>query len=1013
MKKLLDLWYQALEKQQLVVLAVLFGLICFGIWNVQNSEIEAFPDLTNIQVQVITQYPGKAAEEVERLVTIPLEIATTGLPGLINQRSISIFGLSVITLTFDDQVMSRQARLDVSQRLSDADLPDTAKPSLSPDSTPVGEIYRYVLEGEASVLEKRLVEDWVVERSIRSIPGVADVVGFGGPVKTIDVQVEPAKLASFGLTLDLVAQSLGQNHINAGGGILQHGSESYLIRSIGLLKESQLENAVVSTSKNVPIRIRDIGKVQNGNKIRLGQVGYNEDSDAVEGIVLLRQGADTLGTCEKVRQKIEYLNKEVLPDNIKIKSIYDRTHLIERSGHTVLHNIIFGILLVFILLMIGLGWRFWILTLAVALVIPFALLCAFAGVHYYGLKPNLISLGAVDFGIIVETAIFAAEAIIHEIAHNKSELTQKSKMETLYRVLLPALMCAFLLLIAFIPILSLQRVEGRIFKPLGITLVSALIGGQIGAFLFIPFFARWTPKNYISGPVDRILVKLQIHLLTLIDKIKNIRYLSIMSLGILLSACFVMFLNIGREFLPQLNEGSLYIRASAPPTISRRDSQDLANHIRKLLKEIPEVENVVSQLGRPDDGTDVNGFNNVEVLVLLKAPDEWTSAKTIEGLTQIAQKKLSPLTGVEFNFSQPIKDNVDEAISGVKGELVIKIFGQDINQLQSLADQIKDMLQKIPGAEDVGSEELKAQPELRFSMDHNSLARYGLRVSDAESALESAVNGKFAAKMTDDQGRQIDIVVKAQLSEPITKSDLESLSVISAEGLKVPLGEVTKADLVEGVSRIYREEGQRRIAVKCSVRGRAVVDFVKEASSKIKGQIQLPDHYRMQWSGSFENADRASSQLMIIVPICVALMILLLYAWLKNWQMISLILWEVPFSIVGSLIFLYLFRLNLSISAAAGVIVVIGVSFLTGIMYILEAYRLNDYRQAFETKLRSILISSGVAIIGLIPAAFSTGIGSETAKPFAVSILGGLVTALILSLILLPALTSIKQKNKS
>ena len=618
--------------------------------------------------------------------------------------------------------------------------------------------------------------------------------------------------------------------------------------------------------------------------------------------------------------------------------------------------------------------------------------------------------GAVDFGIIVETAIFASEAVIMGYAC-KAAAQRKKLSEVLADVLAPSLLCAVLLIIAFIPILSLQRVEGRIFKPLGITLVSALIGGQIGAFIFVPLFAQLCPLSDHIDKIEKYFEDLSEKFIALGKKISlwpKLRWIVGTTLTLLI---LFLFFTTGREFLPQLNEGSLYIRATAPPTISREASIELASRIRQLLTEIPEVKNTVSQMGRPDDGTDINGFDNIEVFVTLKDSNEWKSASTIEGLTNIAQQKLSVIEGVDFNFSQPIKDNVDEAISGVKGELVVKVFGPKVDDLQRIAENIKDILVKVPGAEDVGSEELKAQPELRFKMNHERLARFGVRVADAESTLESALNGKLAARLTDDAGREIDIMVKADLPEHLEKSSLQSLSVVGADGSKVALSEVADINLVEGVSRIYREEGNRRIAVKCSVRNRAVVDFVQEASKKIAEKIKLPEHYHMQWSGSFENANRASQQLSFVIPLCILAMIIILYSWFKNWTLVGFILWEVPFSITGSLFFLKLFQLNLSISAAAGIIVVIGVSFLTGIMLISETVAVNDSWLALKHKLRSIVISSGVAIIGLIPAAFSTGIGSETAKPFAVSILGGLITSLILTVLILPAMMEKKSTS--
>lgn len=993
------------KAKPLLFYSVLLSFMGWGLYIALASEIEAFPELTNVQVQVITQYPGKASEEVERKVTVPLEVATNGLPGLINQRSLSIFGLSVITLTFDDRVESKQARIDVSQRLADADMPEGIKPALSPDSTPLGEIFRYTLRGDLPVDEMRLIQDWRMEREFKSIPGVADVVSFGGPVRTIEVKLDVPRLKSFGLSVTAVAQALGQNHANAGGSIIRHGDESYIVRSIGLYESPEsLEQAVVATQKGVPIRIRDLGSVKFGTQPRLGQVSINDVDDVVEGIILMRKGANTLETCARIREKIEHLNASVLPPGVKVVPYYDRTQLIERSAHTVFHNIIMGVALVCIVLLLGLGVQYWAMSLGVAFVIPFALMVAFAGVKLTGYAPNLISLGAVDFGIIVETSIFAAEAVIVAIANSRKRDAETIRA-AIDEILKPAFLCALLLLIAFIPILSLQRVEGRVFRPLGITLVSALLGGQLGALIFVPIFAPFTPVSSHDGSrTDRFFARIMAACHEILARLEEVPRLTPLVALIFAAVLALLQLGLGREFLPQFNEGALYVRASAPQTISRETSVELGARIRKALRAIPEIESMVSQVGRPDDGTDVNGFDNNEMLITLKDPAEWKGAQSIDGFVAIAQSSLKDIEGVNFNFSQPIKDNVDEAISGVKGELVIKIFGPQLESLQEYANKIVGILKSVPGAEDVGAEQLLGQPELRFSMDRDLLARYGLRVTDAEEVLENALMGRFSAKMLDEAGREISILVKPALPEPITQEALSGLTVLTPDGVRVPLGDVAAPSLVSGVSRVYHEQGERRVAVKCSVRDRAVVEFVKEASRKIEAQLKLPSQFRVEWSGSFANAERAGRQLAIVVPLCLFAIIIILYSWFGSWAHVGLLMWEVPFSLVGALLGLRLAGLNLSISAAAGIIVLIGVSFLTGMMIIEEWSRGISVRSALDHKGRSIILSSSVAIIGLIPAAFSHGIGSETARPFAVAILGGLISSLVLSLTLLPAL---------
>jgi heavy metal efflux system protein len=1019
MEKILKLSSYLINERFPLYLALLLAAFGYGGYVAYQSEVEAFPDVTNVQVQVITQYPGKAAEEVERQVTIPLETVTNGLPGLLNQRSISMFGLSVITLTFDDNVESKQARLDVNMRLSDVDLPPAAEVGLSPDSTPVGEIYRFVLQGNKSIDELRLIQDWTVMREIKSIQGVADVVVFGGKRRSIDVMVDLEKLKEFDLDFQSIVDELGKNNLNAGGGFILRGDQGFLVRSLGLFEEPHtLENAVVATREQIPIRVNDIGSVQFGSKPRLGKVGLNENDDVVEGIVLLRKGSDTIGTCERIKEKVKYLNENVLPRGVSIKQISDRTELIEKSSHTVYHNIFFGIFLVCTLLLIGFGWHFWKLVLAVVMIIPFALLAAFVGVKLSGFSPNLISLGAVDFGIIVETAIFCAEAIIAGLSTLDRYTDERKKNQTiinsLKEVIGPALLCALMLIIAFLPILSLQRVEGRIFRPLGITLISALIGGQIGALLFIPLAAKFSPIHSHAGSwQERYSHKLFDYFRGMTSFLLKVPKLKLTTIAVFFSLIGLLYVYLGKEFLPNLNEGSIYVRIVAPATVSGKTTSALASRVRAIIKELPEVRDVVSQTGRPDDGTDVNGFDTMETFVTLVPPDQWKSAPTLEGLTAIIQKKLEVIDGLEISFSQPIKDNVDEAISGVKGELVIKIFGPKTEVLQELGEKIEKIVAKAEGAQDVSVERLFGQPEFRFMMDHDRLGAYGLTVSDAAASLENSLVGRYATKMMDSSNRFIDVMVKPVLPEKVTTSSLENLNVNTGPGAKVYLRDVTSNKLTTGITRIYREQGERRVAVKISVRGKAIVDFVQSVDKEIRKQVKFPRYYRMNWAGSFENANRAGKQLMIVVPICLFAIIILLHTWFNNWTLVQLLLLEIPFGVIGCLTGLALWRLNLSISAAAGVIVLIGISLLTGMMYISDWVKTQDAWASLNNKGLSILVSSGVAIIGLIPAAFSTGIGSETAKPFAVAILCGLISSLFFTLTLLPRILEKEEIKRS
>lgn len=1005
MQKFLDGILRFQERQQLLFFTLLAGFLGFCTWMALGTEIQAFPEFTNVQVQVITQYAGKAAEEIERQVTRPVEIVTNGLPGLIGQRSVSIFGLSVVTLTFSDSTVSRQARLDVSQRLNDAELPEGVKASLGPDSTPVGEIFRYTVEGNFPSDEERLWQDWVIERDFKSIQGVADVVTFGGAMRTVEVQLDLARAKNYGVGIPETAEAVIQNHANSGGSPIVHGEESYLVRSLGLYRDPyDLEQAVIATKRELPVKVRDVGEVKLGHRPRNGQVGRNDADDVVEGIILLRQGADTLKTCEEVKKHIDYMNKNVLPEGVQIVPFYDRTQLISKSSHTVTHNVVFGVALVCLLLLVGMGLRYWSLVLAVALIIPFALVIALVGVRLFGLTPNLISLGAVDFGIIVETAIFAAEALILGL---KGSPKRDSKLvsRSLAPVLAPALLCAFLLVIAFIPILTLQQVEGRIFRPLGITLVAALVGGQLGAILFLPVFVRWAPSGE-SDPrkIDRWLLKAAHWLMELNGRWLRFTHLRWAALGGLVAIILMLYMGLGSEFLPNLNEGAIYARATAPKTQSLQAAVELSNSIRDKLREIPEVLDVIGQVGRPDDGTDINGFDNVEVFVVLQPPEKWKTASTLDGMIEACKEKTKNFDGIDFGFSQPIKDNVDEAISGVKGELVLKVFGRDIVTLQKLANRLRDVIASTPGAVDVATEELRGQPELRFQMQRELLSRHGVSVASTQALIEASLLGKTVGRLLDDKNRFIDIVVRPKLSEAPTQSQLEALPLLVRDSNAIPLGEVTQVHLQEGTSRIYREGGERRVSVRASVRGRAVVDVVNDASARIAKEVQLPEGFRMTWAGSFENAKRAASRLAVIVPICFVFIVVLLYSWFHSWPLVGLALWQIPFSLPGGLLGLRLAGLNLSISAAAGGIVLLGVSLLTGIMFLMAWTRLRSAMEALEEAFQGIVLSSGVAIVGLIPAALSHGIGAETARPFAVMILGGLVTSLLCTLFVFPAI---------
>jgi cobalt-zinc-cadmium resistance protein CzcA len=1005
MKTVVDSLFRILRKQQFLVACFLVGIVAYFSYTAYESEIQAFPEFTNVQVKIITQYPGKAPEEVERFVTRPLEVVTSGLPGLINSRSVTLFGLSSITLTFSDSTLSKQARFDTQARIRDADLPDGVQAELEPDASPLGEIYRYVIQGDLPVDELRMIQDWTIERELKSVPGITDVTTFGGPTRTIDVRLDPKKIWDLNLSVDEIGEKLSKNNLNAGGGFIKRGQEAYLVRAIGLYNSAaDLENAVVTSRGGSPVRIKDIGKVEVGNLPRLGQVGFNQADDVVEGIVLMRRGEDSLRTVQRVKEVVARLN-ETLPKGVRIVNTYDRSELICRCTDTVLHNISVGIALVILILTLSFGLRNWPLVLAVLLIIPISLLCAVFGVVKYGLAPNLISLGAVDFGIIVETAILASEAVIAGLALKKTR-EDGQVAEILGKVFGPSFICALVLVIAFIPILSLQQVEGKIFRPLGITLVSAVVGGQLGALLFVPWFSKWLKAgDHGHTLLHRLSEKAISKALRLSGFLAKVLPMPKWTCGLALTAAAVLlFSSVGKEFLPDLNEGSIWIRARAPSTIALSESVKIAGEVRNRLKQIPEVANVVSQTGRPDDGTDSAGFDNIEFSVSLRPLEDWTSARDLAGMIRVCQKALEGIEGVEFQYSQYLKDNIDEAVSGVKGELAFKIFGPDLRVLQKTADQVAGILKDIRGSDDVAPQILTGQPEFRVSMDHLGMATHGVDASAVAGLVEAALRGRPAGQILDSQNRVTNIFVYPHLSKKLTGTELMSLPVATATGTHVTLEDVADLSTVNGVARIFREKGARRVAITTSVRARDVVGFVSEATNRIRKEVQFDPGYTHAWAGSFQSASRAAGQLMLVVPICFFILLVVLRSWFGSWAKAGQLLWQIPFSLVGALTLLKLMGLNLSISAAAGGIVLCGVAFLTGMMILTEFAETKSATQAIKNKGFGVVVSNAVAIFGLIPAAFSKGVGAEISRPFAVMIVGGLLTSLVFSVILYPLL---------
>jgi cobalt-zinc-cadmium resistance protein CzcA len=1009
-------------RHRAIVLALLAIFVLAGINAFRNLPIEAYPDVTNVQVQIITLFPGHAAEEVERLVTVPVENEMNGIPKRASMRSISLFGLSVVTLVFDDNADGDYVRNQAFQHLAKVSLPSGAQATLSPDATPVGEVYRYSLKAPAgySLVELKAVQDWVVERQLRTVPGVVDIVGFGGPTKQYQVLIEPAKLKSYGLSLAQVFNALANGNRNAGGSYIEHGPEMYVVRGLGFVRSVEdIAGIAVDTRGGTPIRIGDLGSVVIGNQLRLGRVGkavpgQPDEDDLIQGIVLLRKGENALQVLERVRTKVAEINAHFLPPGVSVVPHYDRTELIDRTLHTVRHNMIEGIALVLAVLVFFLGVGHVRSALVVAAVVPLALLGAFLLLDLRGIPANLISMGAIDFGIIVDSAVVIIENILRLRAEKRGrELSLGALIvEGGAQMGRPILFSKAILLTAFIPLYTLQRVEGKIFRPMALTLTFALIAGTLLAITVVPVLASLVLRNPGKDEHDSWLVRqLQRIYLPLLNRMLGAKRLVIgLALAALVAAGVVLAFT-GSEFLPKLDEGALWVRIHMPGSISPTEAARVTRLARTFMASFPEVKSVVSQLGRPDDGTDVNGFDTVECYVDLKPRDEWTTAADREGLIAAMNAKLATIPGLDVEFSQVIEDNVNEAVSGIKGELGIKIFGEDPERLQALANQVAEVIRTVPGTADVGDEQLLGQPQVQIEMDRAAIARAGLSVSDVQSVVETALGGSVATQVLEGE-RTFDLVVKLA---PRTVPDLDAIRqipVFGSNGERLTLAALTTVAVRPGFARIYREENARRIAVKFAVRGRDLGSLVAEAQRKVATTVHLPPGYEMKWTGSFENQQRAQKRLMIVVPITLAAIYFLLFTAFDSGWIAGLILSVVPFAAIGGIVALPLAGLSLSVSALVGFIALFGVSVQNAVLLVERIRELRHEGRPMEaavregaiSRMRPVVMTAAMAALGLLPAALSHAVGAETSRPFAVVIVGGLVTATALTLFMLPLL---------
>ena len=995
--------------------AVIAGIVSF-----KYTPIDAFPDVTNTKVTVITQWPGRSAEEVEKFITIPIEIAMNSVQNKTDIRSTTLFGLSVLHVMFEDDVDDFVARQQVYNLLNDADLPDGVTPEVQPLYGPTGEIFRYTLRSEKrGVRELKTLQDWVIERNLRAVSGVADIVSFGGEVKTFEVSVNPHQLKNYGITSLELYQAIANSNINVGGDVITKSSQAYVVRGIGLINDmEELRNIVVKNIHGTPVLVKHLAEVHEACLPRLGQVGRMAEDDVVQGIVIMRKGENPAEVIDALKAKIEYINKEVLPEDVQIVTFYDRENLVNLAVHTVSRNLVEGILLVtFIVLIFMADWR---TTVVVAVVIPLALLFAFICLRVMGMSANLLSMGAIDFGIIIDGAVVMVEGIFVALDRKAKEVGMPtfnlmSKMGLIRQTAKEKARAVFfsklIIITALIPIFSFQKVEGKMFSPLAYTLGFALLGALLFTLTLVPVMSSMLLKRNVREKNNFFVRFINGKSVAFFDKCHAHRKISVGIAGIVAVGGLWMFTLLGTEFLPQLNEGSIYIRATLPQSISLNESVQLANKMRARLAAYPEVKQVLSQTGRPNDGTDATGFYNIEFHVDIYPEKEWESGLDKMQLIEKMQEDLSMYPGIDFNFSQPITDNVEEAASGVKGSIAVKVFGKDLYRSEKIAMEIDKILGTVEGIEDLGVIRNIGQPELRIELDEGRLARYGVSKEDVQAIIEMAIGGKSASLLYEDE-RKFNIMVRYKPEFRQDEEEIGKILVPTMDGAMIPIKELAEIRTITGPLLIFRDNHARFCAVKFSVRGRDMGTAVAEAQEKVNASVRLPEGYSLKWTGDFENQQRATKRLSQVVPVSIAIIFVILFILFSNARDAGLVLLNVPFAAAGGIVALWATGFNFSISAGIGFIALFGICIQNGVIMISDIkHNLKErlalscaVKESVRSRVRPVIMTAAMAAIGLIPAAVSHGIGSESQRPLAIVIIGGLVGATFFALFVFPVI---------
>jgi cobalt-zinc-cadmium resistance protein CzcA len=1012
---------------RLLVLAFALLLFAWGMVSFRNLPIEAYPDVADNYVEIITQWPGISAEQIEQQVTIPLETTMNGIPGVVHLRSFSLFGLSDLKLIFEDGTDNAWNRERVLERLTQVTLPPGVAPQMGTDWSPVGQIYFFTLRStnpKYDPMELKSIEDWIVEKNLKSVPDIVDVASFGGPTREYQVRLDPDKLVSYGLSLAQVEQQLANNNANAGGSFIQAGLQQINVREVGLVDHvHDIEQTVILTKNGTPLRVKDIAVVSQGPKIRLGQFAraiHREDGkivdndDVVSGIVLLRKDAPADPALKALEAKVQEMNDHILPKGVKIVPFIDRSDLVHFTSHTVLHNLSEGMILVAIILFLFLGNVRG--ALIVAATIPFSLLFASICLDLRRIPANLLSLGALDFGMVVDGAVVMIENIVRHMNFANGTRTPTEKIsEASHEVQRPVFYAIAIIITAYLPIFTLQRVEGRLFHPMAWTVAFALLGALIYSIVIAPVLASFAFAKGAKEWRNPVMHFLTEHYASAVRWAIRRRGLTV-GVGVvgLALALYLAFGGvIGSEFLPHLDEGALWVRGTLAPSTGPDEGIRVANQARAVLCSFPEVPQCTSQVGRPDDGTDTTGFFNTEYFVDLKPKDQWRPVfhQNVDELIAAMQRELDKIPGVVWGFSQPIEDNMEEAVSGVKGELATKVYGDDLRVLEEKADQIVAIMRGVKGIEDLGVFRVLGQPNLNITVDRDAAARYQINVADVQDAIQTAVGGNALTQVLQGEARY-DLVLRYLPQFRDTREAIARIRLLSPAGERVSLAQLCKMQTTDGGSEIYREGNQRYVAIKYSVRGRDLGGAVEESMEKVQRQVQLPTGYHIDWEGEYQSKKRADERLLIVLPITILIIFIILYTMFKSFKWALLILANVAMARIGGLLALLFTGTNFSVSSGVGFLALFGVSVQTGVIMLEYINQLRVRRYSIEDaavegavlRLRPIMMTMLVATLGLLPAALSHAIGSDSQRPFAIVIVGGLISDLVMSIFLLPTL---------